>query len=588
MRNRLTRPLPYLTLSVISIFLAFSLFHAPIDARSGMIETPPDEETPSFVYANFTPGAVLQLTSPDNQVLIDLNANSFSQAAGIKLYSLSTPFGSLDWRKWIAGFLLHAELPDNEQADPLNVFDSPATVTMNYQDDSLSSEDEALVKLFYWNEESQRWIDAATTCPSNSPQQLDTGKNQVVTTICRSGEYGLLIDKAPKVTYLPLINGNSSENSLSLGAPAGITGAQPDAGTAALASCSQLIVNGNFEKNTGWLIHGSLRPAIYSSAKSLNGVRSMRTGIVDSVYNTKSYSIFSQDVSIPAGSSSVTLTFYLYQRSTESTAASSVGSSLAGIQSIDAPVKDINYVGLYDLNNNLVADPLVWERSNARVWTGYAFNLLGFSGRQLRIKFGTYNDGLDGVTAMYVDAVSLVVCPSVVTTPLIQNGGFENTSGWTRLNTPIPAVYTTLRSHSGKQSMLAGVTQNGSTAKGYSLFEQMVSIPNTITSASLQFYWWAQSGESNLNTLPAQLSTDTNLAASDPNDLQYVAIMDLNHHVLAYPLWRRSNDRAWVASTFDLTPYKGQTIILRFGVYNDGDGDVTAMYVDDVSITTTP
>ncbi|MGB9521648.1 MAG: hypothetical protein ACPL6F_02720, partial [Anaerolineales bacterium] len=49
-----------------------------------------------------------------------------------------------------------------------------------------------------------------------------------------------------------------------------------------------------------------------------------------------------------------------------------------------------------------------------------------------------------------------------------------------------------------------------------------------------------------------------------------------------------SNNRSWEASSFDLTPYKGQTIILRFGVYNDGDGDVTAMYVDDVSITTTP
>ncbi|MGB9639684.1 MAG: hypothetical protein ACPL4H_02155, partial [Anaerolineales bacterium] len=533
-------------------------------------------------------GAMLQLTSPHNQVLIDLNANTFSQDAAIKLYSLSDPFGSLDWRKWITGFLFHAEVPDNESADPLNAFSSPATVTMSYQDSSFSSEDEAFVKLFYWDEENQHWIDAATTCSPNSSQQLDTVKNQVVTAICLSGEYGLLVDKPPKVTYLPLINSNSSENSLSLESPASISSAEPNDITTPLATCSQLITNGNFEKNAGWLIHGSIRPAIYTTAKSLNGVRSMRSGIVDAAYNAKSYSVFSQDVNIPAGASSVTLTFYLYQRSSESTATSSAGSPVQGIQSIDAPGKDINYVGLYDLNNNLVADPLVWERSNARIWTGYAFNLLGFSGKQLRIKFGTYNDGLDGVTAMYVDAVSLIVCPSIVTTPLVQNGGFENTSGWVRLNSPIPPVYTSVRSHSGKQSMLAGVTQNGSTAKGYSIFEQMVSIPSTITSASLQFYWWAQSGESNLNTLPAQLSTDTNLAGSDPNDLQYVAIMDLNHHVLAYPLWRRSNNRSWEASSFDLTPYKGQTIILRFGVYNDGDGDVTAMYVDDVSITTTP
>jgi len=588
MSNRLTRPLPYLTLSVISIFLAFSLFHAPIDARSGVNENPPDEETPSFVYATFSPGSVLQLTSPDNQVVIDLNANTFSQDAGIKLYSLSNPFGMPDWRKWIAGFVFHAEVPDDEKADPLNVLDTPAAVTMNYQDASLSSEDEALVKLFYWDEENQRWIDAATTCPSSSPQQLDTEKNQVVTAICRSGEYGLLVDKRPKVTYLPLINSTSSENSLAMENPTGISSPETNDITTPLASCSQLITNGNFEKNTGWLIHGSIRPAFYTTAKSLNGVRSMRSGIVDAAYNAKSYSIFSQDVSIPAGASSVTLTFYLYQRSTESSATTSAGIPLTGIQSIDAPVKDINYVGLYDLNNNLVADPLVWERSNARVWTGYAFDLLGFSGKQLRIKFGTYNDGLDGVTAMYVDAVSLVVCPSGVTTPLVQNGGFENKNGWVRLNSPIPAVYTTLRSHSGNQSMLAGVTQKGSTAKGYSIFEQAVSIPSTVTSASLQFYWWAQSAESNLNTLPAQLSSDISLAATDANDVQYMVIMDLNHNILARPLWRRSNNRTWESVNFDLTPYKGQTIVLRFGVYNDGDGDVTAMYVDDVSITTTP
>ncbi len=584
MRNRLTHPLPYLTLSVISIFLAFSLFHPSIDARSGVIETLSDEETPPFVFASFTPGTALPLTSPDNRVEIDLNAASFSQSASVKLYSLSAPFGLLDWRKWGGGFLVHAEVPDNEMADPLDTFGSPVTITMTYLDNGLTAEEEALLKLFYWDEEGQHWIDAVTTCSPSTQQQLDMDNNQVITAVCRTGEYGLLVDKPPKVTYLPLISSNHSA-SLSAG-EAGGTAEASNSLAAPLASCTQLIGNGNFEKNKNWLIHGSTRPAIYTTAKSLNGVRSMRSGIVDAAYNTKSFSVFSQDVSIPADASSVTLTFYLYQRSSESGATSSAGSSLPGVQSLNSPTKDINYVGLYDLNNNLVADPLVWERSNARIWTGYAFNLLGFHGRQLRIKFGTYNDGLDGVTAMYVDAVSLEVCPSAI--PVVQNGGFENTTAWVRLNTPIPAGYSTARAHSGKYSMLAGVTQNGSAAKGYSIFEQMVSIPSTGSSATLQFYWWAQSGESNLNSLPAQLSTDSFLLTTNANDVQYMAVMDLNHNILAYPLWRRSNNRTWETASFDLTSFKGKTIILRFGVYNDGDGDVTAMYVDDVSITISP
>ncbi len=581
MSNRLTRPLPYLTLGVISVLLGFSLIKAPLGARSSISESPADDETPPFVFAEYNPGEGLNLTSTDNRTILDLNANSFSQTTEIKLYSLSSPYGFSDWRKWMTGFLLHAQPPADESADPLDNLNAPAEVTILYEDSSLSGDDESLLKLLFWDEEGQEWVDASTTCPTGTPQQLDQTSNQVVVSICRTGEYGLMIDKEPIETYLPLIQSGDSEV---LSVPPDL---EPDSLNAPTDSCSQLVTNGNFEKNTGWTIHGSTRPAIYTTSRSLNGVRSMRTGIFNSDYDLKSFSIFSQVVNIPAGASSATLTFYLYQKSTDPTATDGAGITLPGIQSLDGSPRDINYVGLYDLNDNLVADFLVWERSNARIWTGYSFNLIGFNGKSLRIKFGTYNDGEDGITSMYVDAVSLMAC-SAAATPMIQNGDFEKASGWNRLNTPIPAIYSTARFHSGKQSMLAGITQKGSGAKGYSLFEQMVTIPDTVTNPTLQFYWWGQSGESNLNTLPAQSETDLELAGADANDIQYVAIMDLNHQVLEYPMWRRSNDRAWVLSSYDLTPYIGQKIILRFGVYNDGDGDVTAMYVDDVSITASP
>ncbi|MGB9672540.1 MAG: hypothetical protein ACPL3P_00225 [Anaerolineales bacterium] len=584
MRKKITRPLPYLTLSLISVFLAFSLFHSPMDARSGVTESPSDDETPPFVSTILTTNTSYQLASADNRVSVTFSPNTFPEEAEVRLYSLDAPYGLRDWRQWLSGFLLHAQQPYNENGNVFDSLNSPANVSLTYTDTSLSAEDEALLKLFFWDEEQQRWVDATTTCSSGGAQQLDVQANQLSATVCKTGEFGLLVDKPPQLTYLPMVSNGNGESSTAQGV-LNFSPLAADGITALSDNCTQILINPNFEKNSGWRIHGSSRPAIYTTARSLNGVRSMRTGIMDAAYNNYSFSVFSQDVSIPSDATSVTLTFYLYQRSTESSATSSAGVSLQEPQTINANTKDVNYVGLYDLNDKLIADPLVWERSNARVWTGYAFDLLGFKGRWIRLKFGTYNDGLDGVTGMYVDSATLVVCKAAAPVSLIKNGGFENSGGWTRLSTPIIPVYTTAKAHSGNRSMLVGVTQDGSTAKGFSMFEQMVTIPITATNPTLQFYWWGQSGEENLNNLPAQQLSDASLALTEANDVQYVAIMDLNHNVLAYPLWRRSNDRTWQVANYDMTPYIGKTIVLRFGVYNDGDGNVTAMYVDDVSIS---
>ncbi|MCU0503697.1 MAG: hypothetical protein MUC51_18410, partial [Anaerolineae bacterium] len=44
----------------------------------------------------------------------------------------------------------------------------------------------------------------------------------------------------------------------------------------------------------------------------------------------------------------------------------------------------------------------------------------------------------------------------------------------------------------------------------------------------------------------------------------------------------------WSPLTFDLTPYRGRTIQVRFGVYNDGNGQSTSLYLDDVSLDACP
>ncbi|MFZ5808165.1 MAG: carboxypeptidase-like regulatory domain-containing protein [Chloroflexota bacterium] len=416
---------------------------------------------------------------------------------------------------------------------------------------------------------------------------------------------------------------------------------------AALNGCSELIKNGSFEKDRVWTIHGSRYPAAYSTARALWGVRSMRAGIFNSSDNIESYSIFSQGVSIPASATSVTLTFWLYQRTTASPSAALPAQPKEGEMLAESLANDINYVGIFDTNDTPLAW-LVWERRNDNLWRGYSFDLVGFNGQNVVVKFGTYNDGKDGITGMYVDGASMIVCtgptptktetptptetrtptptrtstptrtntptptntstptetptptetrtPTQTATPicgpnLVTNSGFELSTGWERLNPDNPALqpdYTTVRKHSGSRSMLAGLTTSGSTLAGYSIFEQTVTIPPSSTNPTLEFWVWPQSAESNLTTLPPMPFGAFSLNAPLANDVQYLVIMDTNHNVIEYPMWRRNNNRVWEFFSYNLSAYSGRTLVIRFGVYNDGDGDVTAMYVDDVYLYACP
>ncbi len=46
-----------------------------------------------------------------------------------------------------------------------------------------------------------------------------------------------------------------------------------------------------------------------------------------------------------------------------------------------------------------------------------------------------------------------------------------------------------------------------------------------------------------------------------------------------------SNAQVWTQVTYDLTSYKGQTIRVYFNDHGDGFGDLTYMYLDDVTVT---
>jgi hypothetical protein len=46
----------------------------------------------------------------------------------------------------------------------------------------------------------------------------------------------------------------------------------------------------------------------------------------------------------------------------------------------------------------------------------------------------------------------------------------------------------------------------------------------------------------------------------------------------------RRNNNAWIEELVDLTPYRGQSLVLYFNVYNDGNGQRTWQFLDDVQI----
>jgi len=115
--------------------------------------------------------------------------------------------------------------------------------------------------------------------------------------------------------------------------------------------------------------------------------------------------------------------------------------------------------------------------------------------------------------------------------------------------------------------MRLGITHQ-SDGQSHSSVCQAVTIPEDATRATLSFWYYP-------------LSQD-----ALRYDWQRAITYDHAWVVLDWAMPKVCSDsQTWTHHTFDLTPYKGQTIIVYFNVYNDGIGNrKTAMYLDDVLI----
>ncbi|MCB9420430.1 MAG: hypothetical protein H6667_11540 [Ardenticatenaceae bacterium] len=169
---------------------------------------------------------------------------------------------------------------------------------------------------------------------------------------------------------------------------------------------------------------------------------------------------------------------------------------------------------------------------------------------------------------------------------ILINGRFEANSGWEMLVTRYQAGYTDDVVFDGRQAVQIGIT-NDVNKLAYSSARQSVTLPTNTITATLSFQLYPVSGEatpaSQEQLFPAAgLAQPTSTAAGDA---QYGLVLDpVSGEILDTIFWQLSNGQEWQTHTFDLSGYAGQTILLHFGVYNDGLGGVTAVYLDNAAL----
>ena len=199
--------------------------------------------------------------------------------------------------------------------------------------------------------------------------------------------------------------------------------------TATPDPCRELLQNRSFEAEGVWRIPVTAYSAARTTARASAGYWSMRTGIVDSVANVRSYSDFSQDVALPANGT-LTLRFDRWSTAGATAGASNaVPASLLAATTLDefrqvlsALAGDLQYAMIIEQPGGAIHF-LYARLDGEQTWVTERFDLAAYAGKQVRVQFGTYNDGSGAVAAQYFDAFSLLACseppPAPTATPAV-------------------------------------------------------------------------------------------------------------------------------------------------------------------------
>jgi hypothetical protein len=156
--------------------------------------------------------------------------------------------------------------------------------------------------------------------------------------------------------------------------------------------CQEQIVNGGFETQDAWYSLSNVVPTyVYAPPDPVHGgLGSLLIGYTTTA-NAPGSTVFSSiqtTITIPPTATEATLTFWRYP--------------------VSSDTRDYQYVSIGPSPTS--ATTTVWTRSsNEGAWTYTAVDLAAFSGA-LSLRLGVVNKGGDGVTAMYLDDVSVQTC----------------------------------------------------------------------------------------------------------------------------------------------------------------------------------
>jgi hypothetical protein len=133
--------------------------------------------------------------------------------------------------------------------------------------------------------------------------------------------------------------------------------------------------------------------------------------------------------------------------------------------------------------------------------------------------------------------------------------------------------------------MRTGIVVPADNTFSYSDFRQGTNIPSNTNHTTLSMWIYPLSGEVLEGSLPPKPVLGSNLSELQlSGDVQYLLVMDANYNILEVPMWQLSDSQTWTKLQFDLSDYRGWTILLQWGTFNNGSGGISAMYVDDVTL----
>lgn len=152
-------------------------------------------------------------------------------------------------------------------------------------------------------------------------------------------------------------------------------------------------------------------------------------------------------------------------------------------------------------------------------------------------------------------------------TNLLLNGDFETSGGWQFGSTPYPGRYVSAPVFSAARAVQLGIPIGVANRRAYSTVFQRVTIPaNAETPVFLRY-------------------VEQTHGAADNVDYRETLLLNSNYGYVAR-LSRSSaaGDGVWRERLFDLTAYRGRTLVVYFNVYNDGAGSQMWSYLDRVEL----